>query len=368
MIVNDLIKHIENWAPAETALPKDNPGLQVGSAERGVTNIFLCLELTGNALEDAIKKKCNFIFTHHPLIFQPLKKIDVQNDKNSQLIEILIKNNITLYSAHTNLDSAKNGVSFQLSKELGLKNIQFLKNLENDQYKLVVFVPYANLKEVSEVIFNAGGGIIGEYEKCSFRTNGQGSFKGSENSHPAIGEPEKFEITDEIRLEVLVDSWKLKKVISEMIKAHPYEEPAYDIYPLANKNVNCGFGAIGELETPFQVDNFLEYVYQKLKLKNFRYTAGKNNLVKRIAVCGGSGTELLSAAVAKGADAFITADVKYHTFHDALDRILLIDAGHYETEVLVLTEVKKRLELFTKNELEIFLYQDTTNPVTFFKY
>jgi dinuclear metal center YbgI/SA1388 family protein len=368
MIVNDLIKHIENWAPKEAALPKDNPGLQVGSSDRGVTNIFLCLELTGNALEDAIKKKCNFIFTHHPFIFQPLKKIDVQNDKNAQLIEILIKNNITLYSAHTNLDSAKNGVSFQLSKELGLKNIQFLENLENNQYKLVVFLPSSKLEEVSSAIFNAGGGIIGEYEKCSFRINGHGSFEGSENSNPSIGEPEKFEKVEEVRLEVLVNSWKLKKVISEMIKAHPYEEPAYDIYPLANKNVNCGFGAIGELETPMQVSSFLEYVYQKLNLKNFRYSAGKNNLINKIAVCGGSGTELLNTALSKGADAFITADIKYHTFHDALDRILLIDAGHYETEVIVLKEVKRRLELFTKNELEIFLYQDTTNPVTFYKY
>lgn len=368
MIGNDLIKYIENWAPKPVALPKDNPGLQVGSADREVKNIFLCLELTDKALEEAIKKKCNFVITHHPLIYQPLKKIDLQNDQNSKLIETLIKNDITLYSAHTNLDSAKDGVSFQLAKELVLGNIQFLENLESNQYKIVVFVPQKNVEDVSAAVFNSGGGVIGEYEKCSFRLNGEGTFEGSESSNPAIGESQKFEKVEEIRLEVLVDSWNLNKVISSMLKVHPYEEPAFDVYPLANKNVSFGFGALGQLESPMPEEEFLGYVSHKLNLINFRYVTGKNKVIKNVAVCGGSGTEMLKTAVSKGADAFITADIKYHTFQDAYSNILLIDAGHYETEVLVLKELKRRLEIFSENEIGIFIYQGTTNPIMYFKH
>jgi len=370
MIVNDVIKYLEGWAPKEISWQKDNPGLQIGQINNNLKNIFLCLELTKDALDEAVEKKCNLIFTHHPFIFQPLKKLDFANDKNSQLIQTVIKNDITLYSAHTNLDFTKNGVSFKLAKKLQLKNISFLENQENNQFKLIVFVPKENLNEVADSIFNAGGGIIGEYSKCSFQISGKGTFEGSENSNPKIGKAQNFEQVEEIRLEVLVNSWNLKKVISEMIKSHPYEQPAFDVYPLQNKNVNFGFGAIGELENHLSENDFLNFVQQKLNLQNLRFTKGKSNSIKKVAVCGGSGSELLKSAISQKADAFVTADVKYHTFHDAQNEILLVDAGHYETEILILDEVKERLEklISVKNyDSKIYKYSGTTNPINFLK-
>jgi dinuclear metal center YbgI/SA1388 family protein len=369
MTCSEIIKYLEDWTPKEIAWQKDNVGLQVGSPSRKVKNILLSLDLTEQVVDDAIKKGCNFILTHHPLLFQPLRKLDLQKDKNSKLIEKLIKNDITLYSAHTNLDFTKDGVSFELAKLLELNGIDFLVRSKGNQFKLAVFVPKDSLEKVAASIFEAGGGIIGEYKNCSFRTQGVGTFKGSNKSNPSVGKKGRYEKADEIKLEVIVDSWKLNGVISAMFKAHPYEEVAYDIYPLENKNAGFGAGAVGELSKPMSEKNFLNHVSKKLRIKNLRYVRGSKNQIKKVAVCGGSGTELLKDAVASGADAFVTADVKYHTFHDASGEILLLDAGHYETEVPVLREVQKRLTSFAglkKSDTRIFKYSGTTSPIIFY--
>ena len=371
MTCNEIIKYIEDWAPKEIAWQKDNVGLQVGSIERKLKNILLALELTDRVVDDAIKKECNLIITHHPLLFHPLKKIDLLKDKNSQLVEKLIKNDITLYSAHTNLDFTSGGVSSKLAEILNLKNIRFLAKSNSNQYKLIVFVPVAHVDKVSTAIFEAGGGIIGEYSHCSFRTEGTGTFKGSKKANPAFGKKETDEKVHEIKLEVLVNSWKLNSVVSAMLKSHPYEEAAYDVYPLENSNNNYGAGAIGELEESLPQDKFLTFISKQLKIKNFRYTEGRKKQIKKVAVCGGSGGELLHDAISSGADAFITADIKYHTFHDAWGEILLIDSGHYETEIHSLAEVKKRLSSFVasgNSNVKIFKYDGSTNPIIFFNY
>ncbi|MEI7810786.1 MAG: Nif3-like dinuclear metal center hexameric protein [Ignavibacteria bacterium] len=360
---------IEEWAPKDIAWVKDNPGLQAGSLADEAQNIFLCLELTEKALREAIKKKSNFIFTHHPLIFQPLKRLDTQNDKISGLIELLFQHSITLYSAHTNLDFTKHGVSFQLAKTLGLKNIDFLEHQENLRYKLVVFVPEESLSAVSEALFTQGAGKTGEYEKCSFHFKGEGTFRGSMNTAPAIGKAGSFEKVSEMRLEVVVDKWNLNNAVSSMLKVHPYEEPAYDIYQLANKNQNYGAGAIGSLDSEMTDAGFLSHVQHSLKTENLKYSAGsRERKIQKVAVCGGSGSDMLNTAIAKGADAFVTADVRYHTFQDADEKILLIDAGHYETEFPVLTEVKRRLDeeiKRQKSDNKVYIYSGTTNPVHF---
>jgi dinuclear metal center YbgI/SA1388 family protein len=238
MIAETIINFIEKWAPPGAAWEKDNVGLQVGSTKREITNIFLCLELTEKSLNQAINKNCNFIFTHHPFIFKPLNKLNTHSDPKGKLIEKLIKNDITLYSAHTNLDFTTDGVSFELAKSLKLKNNRFLVNEKSNQFKLVVFVPEKSLENVSDSLFNAGAGIIGEYEKCSFRLSGNGTFQGSANTNPVIGTKLNYENVNEVRLEVLIDSWKLNSVLSALHQSHPYEEPAFDIYPLNNDNVN----------------------------------------------------------------------------------------------------------------------------------
>lgn len=368
MTCNEIFKYLESWAPAEIAWQKDNVGLQVGSGNRKLKNIILCLEVDMKVIEQAIKKKCNLIISHHPLLFHPLKKIDVGQDKNSILIEKLIKNNITLFSSHTNLDFTKNGVSFELAKTLKLQNIKFLNNLPSNQFKLSVFVPEKSLQAVSEAIFNTGGGSIGEYSCCSFRTKGEGTFMGSEKSNPAAGEKGKNEKVEEIKLEILVDHWNLKNVIPAMLKAHPYEEPAYDIYPLSNYSTNAGAGAIGELKNSMEKEKFLNHVSSLLKARYLRFTEGRKDKIKKVAVCGGSGSDLLHAAIKEKADAFITADIKYHTFHEAAGEILLIDAGHYQTEIHSLNEVERKLKYFIgkKTDTKVFKYTGSTNPISFY--
>ena len=242
MIAKEIIKFIENWAPPGAAWDKDNVGLQVGSTSLGVTNIMLCLELNEKVLSEAIRKKANFIFTHHPFLFKPIKNINITSDPKSKLIEKLIKNDITLFSAHTNLDFTKEGVSFELAKTLKLTDLNFLVNEKGNQYKVVVFVPRANLEVVANKIFNLGGGIIGEYEECSFQVDGTGTFRGLENSTPIIGKKQVFEKVDEVKLEVLVDSWKLNSIVKAIRTVHSYEEPAIDIYQVQNDNINYGFG------------------------------------------------------------------------------------------------------------------------------
>jgi dinuclear metal center YbgI/SA1388 family protein len=368
MKCSKIIEYFEQWAPAANAWERDNVGLQVGNENSRVKNILLSLDLNNKVVDEAIKRNCNLIITHHPFLFHSIKTINTTRDSRSIIIEKLLKKDVNVFSAHTNLDFTKDGVSFQLAKAIGLTNIHFLKNLEDDQHKLVVFVPNQNVEKVAEAIHNAGGGVIGEYSNCGFRINGMGTFKGSVNSNPSVGKKNKLEKVDETRLEVLVSKNNLSKVISSMTIAHPYEEIAYDVYPLKNQNVNFGFGAVGEFEKGINVQPFFKALSKNLKLKNFRYTSGKNNTIKKVAVCGGSCSELVDAAIASGADAFITADLKYHTFQDAEGKILLVDAGHYETEVPVLNEIKKRLEKILNNNksIKVFKYSGSTNPVLFY--
>lgn len=363
-----IIKYLEDWAPREISWDKDNAGLQVGNPDKKIKNIMLSLDLSDEVIGQAIKKNCNFIITHHPILFYPVINIDVAHNKTAMMIEKLIKNDITLYSSHTNLDFTKDGVSFQLAKRLKLNNIRFLKNLTSNQVKLSVFVPEKFVEKVADAIHSAGGGIIGEYSNCSFRTEGTGTFKGSDKSSPAIGKKGVRESVDEIKLEVLIDEWKLKSVINAMKKAHPYEEVAYDIYPLKNSNANYGIGAIGELKNNMSSDDFLGFAASKLKTKNLRFTHGKKVKVKTVAVCGGSCGELIDEAVRQNADAFITADIKYHLFQDAQGKILLVDAGHYETELPVLDEIQRRIKLLlNKNKkINVIKFKGLTNPVVFY--
>ena len=368
MRCKNIIEYFEQWAPAANAWERDNVGLQVGNENNNIKNILLSLDLNSKVVDEAIKRNCNLIITHHPFLFHPIKKINTTKDTRSIIIEKLLKKDINVFSAHTNLDFTKDGVSFQLAKTIGLKNIRFLKNLKDDQFKLVVFVPNKNVEKVADAIHNAGGGVIGEYSNCGFGIKGIGTFKGSANSKPVIGKKNKLEKVEEIRLEVLINKSNLSDVVSSMIKAHPYEEVAYDIYPLKNENVNFGFGAVGEFEKGMSIQQFFNTLSKNLKLKNFRYAKGKNKTIKKVAVCGGSCSELVETAIASGADAFITADLKYHTFQDAEEKIFLIDAGHYETEAPVLIEIKKRLEkvLVGNKSIKVFKYSGSTNPVLFY--
>ncbi|MDZ7625324.1 MAG: Nif3-like dinuclear metal center hexameric protein [Ignavibacteriaceae bacterium] len=368
MTGKEIIKYLEEWAPKGIAWDKDNVGLQVGDPEIKIKNVLLSLDLKEEVIESAIKENCNLIITHHPLLYYPLKNLDFSKSSRAKMIEKLIKNNITLYSAHTNLDFTKHGVSYQLAKRLSLKKIRFLKNLSENQIKLAVFVPESHVNKVAEAIHQSGGGLIGEYSHCSFRTSGTGTFKGSNESNPAIGKKGVVEFVEEVKLEVLVDKWKLNQVLDAVKKAHPYEEVAYDIYSLKNENANYGIGAIGELSDSMDTNEFLGFVSSKLKTSTLRYTNSKKKKIKTVAVCGGSCGELVDEAIKQNADAFVTADLKYHTFQDAEGKILLIDAGHYETEAPILDEIKKRLESFLNEnkKIKVLKFKGSTNPIVFY--
>jgi len=368
MQCKEVIKYIEGWAPKGIAWENDNVGLQIGNPESKIKNIMLSLELTDKVIEQAIEKKCNLIITHHPIFYRPLKKLNFSTDNISKQIDKIIKRNINLYSAHTNLDFTKDGVSFQLAKRIQLNNIKFLKNLSENQVKLAVFVPISNLGKVAEAIHNAGGGIIGEYSHCSFRTEGTGTFRGSDQAKPAFGNAGELETVKEIKLEILIDEWRLNTVINAMNLAHPYEEVAYDIITLKNENVNYGMGAVGELQKSLTESEFLELIATKLKADNLRYTPGKKSKIKTVAVCGGACIELLEYAIEKNVDAFITADLKYHNFQDAEGKLFVIDAGHYETEIPVLDEIQRRLKRFlrVRHQTKVFKFRGSTNPIIFY--
>jgi len=369
MRVKEIIEFLESWAPPGVAWENDNVGLQIGDIESEANKILLALDVNEKVVDYAIRKRFEMIFTHHPFFFIPLRKINLANDTKARIIKKLLENNVALYSAHTNLDFTKHGVSFQIAEKLGLRNVRFLHNTENNQYKVTVFVPAEAKEKVANAIFKAGGGIIGEYEKCSFEIEGTGTFEGSENSNPSVGKKLNYERVNETRLEVLVDAWKLRAVVAAIKKNHPYEEPAFDIYVLKNANANYGEGALGELPEALGEKEFLELVSAKLKIPALRYAKGKSRKIKTVAVCGGTCASLLGKAVSAKADAFVTADIKYHEFQDAENKILFVDAGHYETEVTVLDEVKKRLFDFAKKrgeKVEIEKYGGNINPVKYF--
>ncbi|MFA7228086.1 MAG: Nif3-like dinuclear metal center hexameric protein [Melioribacteraceae bacterium] len=364
-----MTKYLEDWAPPGVAWERDNVGLQVGSGGAAIKNIMLCLELNDEVLDEAIHKKCNFIFTHHPLIFNPIKKLDTGKDPLARLIDRIIKNNITVYSAHTNLDFTKGGVSFELAETLGLENISFLEPSPGNQFKIAVFAPQSALDKISAAVFGEGAGRIGEYENCSFASRGEGTFKGSENSNPRIGKKNRIEKVDEVRFEFITDSWKIDKVVAALRKSHPYEEPAFDIIPLKNASSNYGAGAIGELKTRMSEKAFLAHVSRSLKTRSVKYCLGKEGFISKVAVCGGSGSELLNSAISRGADAFVTADIKYHAYQEADGKILMIDAGHYETEIAGLNAVSRKIKKFitVNSDIKILKYSGSTNPVKFYK-
>ncbi|MCX8057476.1 MAG: Nif3-like dinuclear metal center hexameric protein [Ignavibacteria bacterium] len=341
----EVFEFIEDWAPKGIAWERDNVGLQVGNDDDLVKGLLLTLDISEDVIRKAIESKCNLIISHHPLLFNPLSKIDVNSSKG-RIIELALKNGITIYSAHTNLDFTKDGVSFALARKLGLEKIKFLEFAPSTQYKLVTFVPEEHVENLLEKLSQAGAGIIGDYTHCSYQLKGSGTFFGKENTNPAIGEKGKLEKVDEIRLEMIFEKWNLNKILKALLSNHPYEEPAYDIYPLQNRNVNFGFGAVGYLKEKIELIDFVNFVKKQLGANSVKFTSGNKKYIQKIGVCGGSGSDLIPKAINENCDAFVSSDIKYHTFLDYGDSIALIDAGHYYTELPIIDELEKRLNEF----------------------
>jgi len=270
MNLKDIQQILETWAPKSIAWERDNSGLQIGSVNQGVRNILVTLDVNEKVLEEAYRKKVDLIISHHPLLFQSLKSINV-DQRIGGLIEKFFRYGIALYSAHTNLDFTMDGVSFTLAECIGLNNIDFLYKDQKIQKKITVFTPPEYVEKVISAMASAGAGVIGNYEFCSFGTEGMGTFKPGIKSKPFIGKANRLEHMKEIRIEMTVPSWKVNDVLSAMKAAHPYEEAAYDIYKLDNTSNQYGAGAIGTLKTKLNQKKFLEHVGHTLNLPAIRY-------------------------------------------------------------------------------------------------
>ncbi|WP_241080071.1 Nif3-like dinuclear metal center hexameric protein [Natranaerofaba carboxydovora] len=341
-----MTKKIEEKAPLKYAVKSDNNGLQVGSLNEEVRRCLLTLDVTKAVLTEAIEKEVDMIISHHPFLFEPVNSIN-KDYGLGELIARAIKNDISIYSAHTNLDVApKIGVNEMLADKLSLKHTKVMyPTYEEDYYKLIVYVPQEYEDKLKEAIFSAGAGWIGEYSHTSFKTEGEGTFRPQARTSPYIGQEGETTEVKETKLETIVDKTSLNCVIENMKKAHPYEEVAYDLYSLKNNEKVYGLGLIGELEKEISGEEFVKQLKEKLNIDNIRLVGRKPDKIKKVAVCGGSGESLISKAIASGADAYLTGDIKYHGALDAFERdFFIIDAGHYATERPVLELLKKYLE------------------------
>jgi dinuclear metal center YbgI/SA1388 family protein len=364
MILKNIITEIEKFAPLSYQESYDNCGLLTGHNEQELTGAILCLDCTEAVVEEAIQKKCNLIIAHHPIIFGGLKKLNGKNYVERTVIKA-IQNNIAIYACHTNLDNVKLGVNKKIANKLGLINTQILAPKKSLLKKLVTFVPVTHLAQVQESLFNAGAGNIGNYDSCSFVLEGTGSFRGNEDSNPFIGEKGKLSLEKENRLEVIFETIYESQIISALKQNHPYEEVAYDIYQLENTYQNIGSGMIGELETPLSELEFLERLKSVFMLKLIKYTPLLNKSIKKVALCGGSGSFLLKNAINSKSDIYISSDFKYHEFFDAENQILIADIGHYESEQFT-PEIFYEIISNKFPTFASYLTETNTNPVNYF--
>ncbi|KAI9550501.1 hypothetical protein GHT06_007184 [Daphnia sinensis] len=313
MKLADITNFLETIAPLNYQEDYDNSGLIVGHPTDEISSALVALDCTEQIVDEAIAKKCNLIITHHPIVFKGLKKFN-GNTYVERVVLKAIKNNIALYAIHTNLDHVANGVNAVICDKLGLQNPQILSPKGNLLKKLVTFCPTAQANQVRNAIFAAGAGNISNYTECSFNTEGTGTFKGGDGTNPYVGEIGKQHQEAEVRIETIFKVQDERKVLDALFNNHPYEEVAYDIYPLTNKLDAVGAGMLGCLPQEMEALDFLHLVKEKMQAKVIRHTAILPKKIKKVAVCGGSGSFLLKEAMAAGADAFITADFKYHEF------------------------------------------------------
>ena len=363
MKLKDLCSYLDSVVPLSFQESYDNSGLQIGLPEREISSAMITLDVTEEVIDEAVSDKCDVIISHHPLIFIGIKRITGRTF-TERILYKAVKHDIAIYSSHTNLDIFSNGVSRKMAEKLGLKDIKVLSPLMNRLLKLVTYIPESHLEKVREALFEAGAGVIGNYDQCAFTTAGTGSFRGSENTKPFIGGKGKIHFEKETRFETVLFSHLKEKVIKVLLDVHPYEEAAYDIYALENENVDVGLGCVGEFNDAMGEADFLKLVSSVFDAKGVRYSKPAGKPVRKIALCGGSGASLLNVAIASGADAFITADIKYHNFFDADNKILLVDTGHFESEKFS-TEILYDLIIKKFPKFAVRFSEINTNPINF---
>ena len=363
MKIKQIIEYLESIAPLEYQESYDNSGLLIGDKHLTLTSALITLDCTEEVLEEAIINKCNLIITHHPIIFHPIKKLNGSNYTERVIIKA-IKNDIAIYAIHTNLDNIINGVNGQIADKLKLENRQVLLPKSDLLRQLVVYCPTDHADVLRKTLFNAGAGAIGNYKNCSFSLIGKGTFKAMRNANPYSGDIEQDHVENEERIEVVYFKDNEKSILDAMIKCHPYEEVAHQIYAITNTYKSIGSGIIGELKEEMNSNDFLDSVKRIMKVNTIRHTSLIKNHVKTIALCGGSGSFCLDVAKRIGADIFISSDFKYHEFFNADNQIIIADIGHYESEQYTKELIYNFLiEKFTKFAGRIS--KINTNPIKY---
>ncbi|GAB1463906.1 Nif3-like dinuclear metal center hexameric protein [Pedobacter sp.] len=360
----EITNFLEDLAPLSYQEDYDNAGLIVGNPNDDIHAALVSLDCTEQIVDEAIAKNCNLIIAHHPIVFKGLKKLNGKNYVERVVLKA-IKNNIALYAIHTNLDSVQHGVNAEICKRLGLVDTKILAPKAGILKKLVTFCQHKDAEQLRNALFSAGAGNISNYSDCSFNVDGTGTFTGNEQANPTLGQAGVREYANETRIEVIFKAPNERKILTALFQNHPYEEVAYDIYALENKLQNVGSGMIGELENALWGKDFLHLVKNNMQATVLRHTAILPQQIKKVAVCGGSGSFLLKNAVAAGANVFVTADFKYHEFFDAEDKIMIVDLGHFESEQftsnLLIANIQEKFPNFA-----IRLTEHNTNPINYF--
>jgi dinuclear metal center YbgI/SA1388 family protein len=362
--LTEIISLLESFAPLSYQESYDNSGLLIGDEQQDITSALVTVDVTDEVLEEALKKGSNLIVTHHPLILSGIKKITGRS-LPERLIMKAIRNNLCIYAAHTNLDNVNSGVNARICEKLGLINCKILQPAKGTLRKLVTFIPTEHAEKVRQAVFDAGAGVIGQYDQCSYNLEGYGTFRGSEKSNPFAGEKGKLSFEKEIRFETIFQENLQSTIIKALLEAHPYEEVAYDIYPLDNTDHKIGAGMAGDTPAPVNTIDFLKRMKKIFNAKSIRHSKIIKDKIQKVAVCGGSGNLLIPEAIRSGADLFLTGEIKYHQFFEAGDKIILADIGHFESE-----QFTKEIfyDLLIKNfpKFAVHLSGVNTNPINYF--
>ncbi|TDE04639.1 Nif3-like dinuclear metal center hexameric protein [Flavobacterium hiemivividum] len=363
MKIKEILSVLEEMAPLAYAEDFDNVGLLVGDQNSEATGVLVCHDALENVIDEAIEKKCNLVVCFHPILFSGLKKITGKNYVERSIIKA-IKNDIAIYAVHTALDNHQHGVNKIFCDAIGLVNTSVLVPKQNFIRKLITYTIPENAEKVRNALFEAGAGNIGNYEDCSFNSKGIGTYMGNENSDPQLGERFEFVETPEIKIEVTFEKHLESKILKALFSNHVYEEVAYEIYELQNQHQNIGLGMIGEFNTPMEENDFLAVVKDKMQSDGIRHSAFLGKPIKKVAVLGGSGSYAIKNAILAGADAFLTADLKYHQFYEAENQLLLADIGHFESERYTKNYIVDYLRKKILN-FAIILSEENTNPVKY---
>ncbi len=360
--VKDIIEQLESIAPKTYAMEWDRVGLQIGSKSKEVQRIMVTLEVNEGVVREAVEKDVDLIISHHPLIFKPLENIDFEEPKGA-MIQKIIQQDIQIYVTHTNMDVAPEGLNQYIAEKIGLREIELLASSDlKPYYKFTVYVPKTHREKIIDAIHSGGGGHIGSYSHCTFGTSGIGTFKPGTGSNPFLGKKDALEMVEEYKVETIVERKDIPRLIKEVQLAHPYEEVAYDLYPLEIPLKNVGLGRFGKLSNTLGLEEFIRHLKKILQLKEVRFVGDLQRDITNVAILNGSGGDFVEQARRVGADCYITGDLKYHEAQDAsVGEMAILDIGHYESEIIFREFIKNKLQ-DRFEDLEIHLAENLNNP------